>query len=303
MWIKINVTSFTEKMNIEKYFSRTGYKGSYDKQDLETLTAVFQHHIRAVPFENLSIHCGETITLELDQVYNKIVMKRRGGWCMENNQLLNWVLKTLGYDTTILGAYVYNPQQNTYATRMTHLLIKVVIGGKAYIVDAGFGVSGQMWQPMELISGKDQPQIPGIFRFTENDGVWYNEKIRRKQYIPNQHFSDSDLLEKRLCRKLYFFSLEPRTVADFQFQCTYLQTSPDSLFTKKSICSIQTTNGFRALIGWTLIETTYNYKEDMDVVEFTTLQEEEVEKTLEDKFNIALERKLVPINDKGAYKI
>uniref|UniRef100_A0A8C3RUW1 arylamine N-acetyltransferase n=1 Tax=Chelydra serpentina TaxID=8475 RepID=A0A8C3RUW1_CHESE len=290
-------------MYIEEYLARIGYKGAHEKYDLETLTAIFQHHIRAVPFENLSIHCGETITLDLDQVYNKIVRKKRGGWCMEHNQLLYWVLKTLGYDTTLLGAYIYNLHQNTYASHMTHLLLKVDIDDRAYILDGGFGVSYQMWQPMELISGKDQPQTPGIFRFTENNGTWYFEKRRRKQYVPNQSFSNSDLLERSECRKMYLFSLEPQTIEDFQFQCTYLQTSPDSLFTKKSICSLQTTDGFRALIGWTLIETTYNYKDNTDLVEFTTLKDEEVEETLKDKFSVKLERKFVPINLKGLYVI
>ncbi|XP_061450228.1 arylamine N-acetyltransferase 1 [Rhineura floridana] len=290
-------------MNTEEYFTRIGYKGSLEKLDFETLTAIFQHHIRAVPFENLSIHCGETITLDLGQVYNKIVKKKRGGWCMENNQLLSWVLKNLGYNTTILGAYVYNPQQNVYATHMTHLIIKVVIDRTAYIVDAGFGVSYQMWQPLELVSGKHQPQTPGIFRFTEDNGIWYYEKIRRKQHIPNQNFSSSDLLEKKTRRNIYSFSLEPRTVEDFQFQCSYLQTSPDSPFTKKSICTLQTNDGFRALIGWTLSETQYKYEEDMDLVEFTMLSDDEVEKTLREKFGITLENKLVPIDIKGLYTI
>ncbi|XP_074864886.1 arylamine N-acetyltransferase, pineal gland isozyme NAT-10-like [Carettochelys insculpta] len=290
-------------MSIEEYLDRIGYQDSHEKHDLETLTAIFQHHIRAIPFENLSIHCRETITLDLDQIYNKIVRKKRGGWCMEHNQLLWWVLKTLGYDTTILGAYIYSLPQNTYASHMTHLLLKVEIDNKAYILDGGFGASYQIWQPMELISGKDQPQRPGIFRFTEDNGIWYFEKIRRKQYIPNQSYANSDLLERSECRKIYLFNLEPRTMEDFQFPCTYLQTSPDSLFTKKSICSLQTTDGFRALIGWTLIETTYNYKDNTDLVEFMTVKDKEVEKTLKDKFSITLERKFVPINLKGFYVI
>uniref|UniRef100_A0A8D0DM67 arylamine N-acetyltransferase n=1 Tax=Salvator merianae TaxID=96440 RepID=A0A8D0DM67_SALMN len=290
-------------MNVEEYFTRTGYKGSLEKLDLETLSSIFQYHIRAVPFENLSIHCGETITLDLSEVYNKIVRKRRGGWCMENNQLLSWVLKSLGYNTTILGAYVYDPVHNVYATRMTHLIIKVVIEGKAYIVDAGFGVSYQMWQPMELVADKDQPQIPGIFRYTEDNGIWYYEKIRRQQCISNKSFSKSDLLENRERRNIYLFNLEPRSIEDFQSACSYLQTSPDSVFTRKSICSLQTNEGFRALIGWTFSETKYNYKENVDLVEFSMLSDEEVENTLRDKFGITLEHKLFPVNIQAVYTI
>ncbi|XP_060643879.2 arylamine N-acetyltransferase, pineal gland isozyme NAT-10-like [Anolis sagrei] len=288
-------------MNIKEYFARTRYQGSLDKLDLATLTAIFQYHIRAVPFENLSIHCGETITLDLEDVYEKIVRKRRGGWCMENNQLLFWVLKSLGYDTTTLGAYVYNPKQGDYGTDMNHLIMKVVIDGTTYIVDGGYGSSYQMWEPMELAAGKDQPQTPGIFRFTEENGTWHLEKIRRKQHVPNPNFSDQ--VGKGGHRRIYSFSLEPVTMEDFQPQCLYLQTSPDSLFTRKSICTLQTMGGFRALVGWTFSETKYNYKEDTDLVEFKTLRDDEVEPTLQEEFGISLERKLAPINLPGNYEI
>ncbi|KAJ7311866.1 hypothetical protein JRQ81_006181 [Phrynocephalus forsythii] len=283
-------------MNVAEYFTRTGYKGSLKTLDLETLTAIFEHHIHAVPFENLSIHCGETITMDLEDIYTKIVKKKRGGWCLENNQLLAWVLKTVGYDTTLLGAQVFFPRKNAYGTEMDHLIVQVVIDGTPYIVDAGFGCSYQMWKPMELVSGKDQPQIPGVFRFTEANGIWYFEKMRRKQYVLNESSASSDLIENKEGRKIYLFTLEPRTAKDFQPQCSYLQTSPDSLCTKKSICSLQTTNGIQVLVGWTLSEITFRYQEDVDRVELTTLKEDELVKTLKDKFGITLESKLVPKN-------
>ncbi|XP_003228570.1 arylamine N-acetyltransferase, pineal gland isozyme NAT-10 [Anolis carolinensis] len=288
-------------MNVEEYFARTSYKGSLEKLDLETLTDIFQHHIRAVPFENLSVHCGETITLDLEDVYEKIVRKRRGGWCMENNQLLLWVLQTLGFDTTPLGSYVYNPQQGNYRTDMSHLIMKVVIDGTTYIVDGGYGSTYQMWEPMELVSGKDQPQTPGIFRFTEEKGTWYLEKVRRKQHVPDPDFSH--LVGKVGRREIYYFNLKPVTMEDFQPQCLNLQTSPNSLFTRKSICTLQTAVGFRALVGWTFSETTYGYEEDTDLVEFKALRDEEVEPTLREEFGISLERKLVPINLPGNYDV
>ncbi|XP_027746844.1 arylamine N-acetyltransferase, liver isozyme-like [Empidonax traillii] len=135
-----------------------------------------------------------------------------------------------------------------------HILLKVVIQGNSYIVDAGFGGAYQMWQPLRLISGKDQPQVPGIFRFTEDNGTWYFEKVKM---------------------------------------------SPDNILQKKSICSLQTTEGLIALVGWTLTEVKYNYTEDTDLMRITTLTDEELEKTLKDKFNIVLENKLVPVNVRG----
>ncbi|NWJ03460.1 ARY2 protein, partial [Crypturellus undulatus] len=283
-------------MDIKEYFARISYQGAYDKPDLGTLTAIFQHHIHAVPFENLSIHCGEHVELDLEPVYHKIVRKNRGGWCMENNHLLSWALKTLGYDVTLLGSKVYVPESDTYPDEIDHLLLKVVLQGKSYIVDGGFGMSYQLWQPMELIAGKDQPQTPGIFRFVEEDGIWYLEKVKRKQCVPNESVAASHNVDKEVCRRIYLFTLQPRDIEEFRHCNQHLQTEPGSLFVTKSMCSLQTTDGIRALVGWKLTEMTYNYKDNMDLVEIRILTDEEIEKTLKEKFNITLDKKLVPIN-------
>ncbi|NWU61303.1 ARY2 protein, partial [Pterocles burchelli] len=283
-------------MDIKEYFARISYQGSYSKLDLATLTDILQHHIRAVPFENLSIHCGERIELDLEATYNKIVRKKRGGWCMENNNLLSWVLKTLGYDITLLGARVYSPERDAYADKMDHLLLKVVLGDKSYIVDGGFGMAYQMWQPMELVSGKDQPQTPGVFRFLEESGLWHLAKVKRKQWVPNQSISTSHNVEKEACRRIYVFTLQPRDIEEFRDCNTRLQTLPDTLFMMKSFCSLQTTTGIRTLVGWKLTEITYDYKDNTDLVEIRMLADEEVEKTLKEKFNVTLDKKFVPIN-------
>lgn len=281
-------------MDIEAYFKRIGYENSKIKLDLETLTDILQHHIRAIPFENLNIHCGEPMELGLEEVFNQVVRRNRGGWCLQVNHLLYWALTTIGFETTILGGYVYNPTANKYSNRMIHLLLKVTIDGRNYIADAGFGRSYQMWQPMELTSGQDQPQVPCIFRLTEERGIWYLDQMRREQYIPNQEFLNSDLLEKNKYRKIYNFTLEPRTIEDFESVNTYLQISPASVFTSKSFCSLQTPEGVHCLVGFTLTYRKFNYKDNMDLVEFKTLKEEEVEEELKNIFNISLERKLMP---------
>ncbi|NXH12764.1 ARY2 protein, partial [Bucco capensis] len=283
-------------MDIKEYFTRISYRGSYDKPDLATLTDVFQHHIRAVPFENLSIHCGERVELDLEATYNKIVRKNRGGWCMENNHLLSWVLKTLGYDVTLLGGKVYFPEHEAYAEAVDHLLLKVVLDNKSYIVDGGFGMVYQLWEPMELISGKDQPQTPGIFRFLEENGAWYLEKMKRKQWVSDQSVSTSPNVDNEVCRPIYAFTLQPQDIEEFRFINSHLQTAPDSLFVTKSLCSLQTTDGVRTLVGWKLTEIKYNYKDNMDLVENRILTDEEVEQTLKEKFNVTLDKKFVPSN-------
>ncbi|KAM5312040.1 arylamine N-acetyltransferase 1-like [Glossophaga mutica] len=281
-------------MDIEAYFERIGYKNSRNKLDLDTLTDILQHQIWAIPFENLNIHCGKPMELGLEAIFDQVVRRKRGGWCLQVNQLLYWALTTLGFQTTMLGGCVYSTPASKYSSAMMHLLLKVTMDGRHYIVDAGFGCSYQMWQPLELISGQDQPQVPCIFRLTEERGTWYLDQIRREQYIPNQKFLNSDLLEKKKYRQIYSFTLEPRTIEDFESVNEYLQTSPASFFTSRSFCSLQTPDGVYCLVGFTLTFRKFNYKDNVDLVEFKTLNEEEIGEELKNIFNISLEGKLVP---------
>ncbi|KAK6479881.1 arylamine N-acetyltransferase [Huso huso] len=290
-------------MNLTEYFARIGYKEPSHKADLKTLTELHEHHIRSIPFENLSIHCGEKITLDLETIYNKLVRNKRGGWCCENNLLFSWVLKEMGYDITRLGSRVYDNLKDDYNPQESHLIAKVMIDGKPYIADVSFGVSSQIWQPLELISGKDQPQLPGVFRLVEDKGVWVLQKTGRKPHVPNESFAGSSLVNKSLSKKIYCFTMAPRNIDHFEQTCNFLQTSPESLFTNKSLCSLQTTTGFRAVIGWTYCEVTYNYQEGVDLVDVSTVPDEEVEKVLEEKFGVVLENKLVPVNNKACYNI
>ncbi|XP_078528147.1 arylamine N-acetyltransferase, pineal gland isozyme NAT-10-like [Lissotriton helveticus] len=288
-------------MNLEEYFSRIQYKGAAENCDYQTLKEIFKQHIKTVPFEGLSIQCGEAIDLALEVIYNKIVRKRRGGWCCEQNHLLFWVLKIMGYEVTMLGGSVYLSLQKKYSSYLAHLMLKVVVDGQAYIVDCSSGAYFQTWEPLELISGKDQPQVPAIFYLTDIDGVWHCHQIRRKQCVVGESFSDADLLPKDEYTKVYRFTLQERTIEDFLDINNLLQTSPDSLFRKKSLCTLQLDDGIRVLCGWNYIEITYNHKDDMDLVKCKTIKDEEVETVLREKFNLSLENKFVPVYTSGIY--
>jgi len=65
-------------------------------------------HLLAVPFENLSIHRREPIVLSDDALFEKIVQRRRGGFCYELNGLFAALLRALGFNVTMLSAEVAN---------------------------------------------------------------------------------------------------------------------------------------------------------------------------------------------------
>lgn len=283
-------------MNLGEYFERIGFQGSVDKPDLATLKSIHKQHVMSVPFENLSIHSGERITTDIEVIYDKIVRNNRGGWCIENNSLFGWVLRKLGYDTTMLGARVHDDKD--FDPSETHLINKVVIDGKAYITDTSFGVSLQVWEPLELISGKDQPQAAGVFRLIDEGGFWVLEKTCRKSEVLNPEFAKSNLLKMKRIRRIYGFTLAPREIDHFFKANHSLQTHPTSLFTTKSLCSLQTLTGFRALIGWTYSEVTYKPEEGVDVFDMRHLTDDEIERVLIEKFKIKLQNKLQPVNKK-----
>ncbi|KAM9765686.1 arylamine N-acetyltransferase, pineal gland isozyme NAT-10-like [Menidia menidia] len=290
-------------MNLEECFQRIGFHGSYEKADLPTLRLIHKLYVMSIPFENFSIHCGERIVMDLQVIYDKIVRSRRGGWCLENNFLFGWVLREMGFNTTTLGARVFNSILGSFGLRDDHFINMVVTDGKAYIADVSFGVSSQVWEPLELISGKEQTQAAGVFRLTDKGDMWVLEKTGRKPKVVNPEYAQSSLVDRKETKQIYCFRLEPREAEHFFEKNHSLQTDPSSLFTNKSICSLQTPTGFKALVGWTYSEVTYKPEEGVDVLDMREIPEEEIEQVLREQFSINLQRKLKPVNNKADYTL
>src|SRR3569833_2383178 len=88
------------RMNVDAYLERIGAARS------PGLAALHRLHQTAVPFENLSIHLGEPVPLTPEDLYDKIVSRRRGGFCYELNGLFALLLENLGHEVTRLAARV-----------------------------------------------------------------------------------------------------------------------------------------------------------------------------------------------------
>ncbi|NLB43456.1 MAG: arylamine N-acetyltransferase, partial [Clostridiales bacterium] len=76
---------------VEGYLERIGYQGPLDNS-YKTLAALQEAHLKAVPYENLDIIYGIPLSLEIPDLYHKIVIQRRGGYCFESNALFRWLL-------------------------------------------------------------------------------------------------------------------------------------------------------------------------------------------------------------------
>ena len=110
-------------MNIKTYLERIDYRGSL-VPNVETLRALQLAHLLAVPFENLSIHAQQPIVLNDDALFEKIVGRRRGGFCYELNGLFAALLRALGFDVAMLSAGVAKDSSG-FGPGFDHMTLRV----------------------------------------------------------------------------------------------------------------------------------------------------------------------------------
>src|SRR5216684_3858804 len=126
----------------------------------ETLRLLQVAHLQIVPFENLSIHSGEPIVLDDEALFEKIVRRRRGGFCYELNGLFAALLRTLGFDVTMLSARVANAE-GIFGPDFDHMTLLVTLTER-WLVDVGFGDS--FLEPLKLDEHNDQVQGDRAYR-------------------------------------------------------------------------------------------------------------------------------------------
>ena len=140
---------------MEGYLSRIGYTGGR-VPSLENLSRLVRCHLETVPFENLDcLHNPSVFSLKLGDLYDKVVVRRRGGVCCELNTLFNHLLTELGYEAySIMVRILMRPGANP----ISHQCVVVVLDGKKYYCDVGFGGPG----PKGLVC-LDTTQIQQVF--------------------------------------------------------------------------------------------------------------------------------------------
>nr|CBL43386.1 TPA: arylamine N-acetyltransferase 1 [Branchiostoma floridae] len=221
-------------MDVRQYLSRIGYHGDASPT-LDTLRAVHQAHMLTVPFENLSIHCGEEIALDLQLLYNKIVVKRRGGFCYENNGLFSWLLGQLGFNFKTLSAQVMNPEG--FTPEKAHLINLVCIDGESWVTDVGFGCLFRM--PIRLVPDREHPDVTGTYRLQQEGDTWFLQRKKSGERVV-----------------LYKFTLQEHKLQDFSERCSWTQrVSP--FFNGRPFCVLHLVDGLVTYIGRKVITTRY----------------------------------------------
>ena len=250
-------------MNIKAYLERINYHDSL-ALTAETLRGLQVAHLLAVPFENLSIHAGEPIVLEDDALFDKIVERRRGGFCYELNGLFAALLRALSFDVAMLSAGVANAE-GVFGPSFDHMALMVTLDER-WLVDVGFGDSFR--EPLLLDQRSEQVQGEHAYRIALEGG-----------YLTLKHRTDENAWQAQ-----YRFTLQPYQYSDYAKMCQYHQTSPQSHFTRARICSRATRKGRLTLSEMRFITTTLSG----DRQEQALTSQEEYETILYEHFGITI---------------
>ena len=219
-------------MNTNDYLARIKYVGKIDPS-LKVLASLQVAHLLTVPFENLDIHTGTRIVLDTTLLYRKIVTMTRGGFCYELNALFNSLLRELGFHSRLLMGRVYDHTTKEYGPEFDHMLSLVKIDGRQWLVDVGFGDFSM--GPLEFRLNQSVTDPAGEFLIEQDIDEYFRVS--------------------RFSQKENRFSTRDVRLADFSEMCLYHQTSPQSHFTRKKVCSIATAAGRITLTDEKLIIT------------------------------------------------
>jgi N-hydroxyarylamine O-acetyltransferase len=197
------------------------------RADFLTLAALQRAQVQAIPFENLDVQLGRPVVLEPEAAFEKVVERRRGGWCYELNGLLGWALGELGFDVARVAGGVLRERDGD-GVLGNHLALLVQLEGQRWLLDVGFGGSLAAPMPLRVLERDDAPfrlglrEADGYWRFTESDG--------------GDAFS-------------FDFKPEPADEALLQRQCLALQTEAKSPFVQNLVVQRRDADAHIALRG------------------------------------------------------
>lgn len=220
----------TDAIDLDAYFARIGYGGPR-APTLAVLGDLCERQTRTIAFENLDPLLGRTPPLDLPAIENKLVRSRRGGYCYEQNMLLQHVLLALGFTVRGLAARVLLNAAPGTLTARTHMLLHVVAEEQDRLVDVGFGRLTPT-APLHIETEIEQRTPHETYRI---DGVG-------GEYELSARVSGAWTL-------LYRFHLIEHLAVDYAVANHYVATCPTSFFRASIVAALAAETGRHALFN------------------------------------------------------
>lgn len=221
----------TMSFPLAAYFERIDYQGPAEPT-LAVLKQLMRLHTQRIPFENIDVLLQRPIHIAPDKVVDKLIHQQRGGYCFEQNGLMQQVLKALGFTVFSLGARVRLRQTDReQLPPRTHLFSAVKVEGKLWLVDVGFGAlsltTPLLWREGAVEHEQREPR-----RLVREGKRWFHQAWQEGDW-----------------RDVYEFTTEPMFVADQRVANWYTSTHPDSNFVQRLSVALALPEGGRVTLN------------------------------------------------------
>ena len=212
---------------VSRYLARIGL-ASRPAPTLEGLALLQAAHQAAIPFESFDALTGAGVDIDSHAIEVKLVDRRRGGYCFEQNALFLRVLTELGFDAEgLIGRVRWMLPDDAPATPRTHMTVRVRLGGRPWLVDVGFGATVPP-QPLAMDRpGMTQPTRHETYRITPRGGGHRVEAAVAGEW-----------------RVLYDLEDAPAPAADYEVGNWYTSQHPASHF-RHQLIAARTTDAAR----------------------------------------------------------
>lgn len=232
---------------------------------MNELNALIKEFLTHYTFNNIDILLSDRkiLSLEKEDLIEKLITRKRGGYCFENNQYFFNCLKDKGYEVNrYLGRVVYGKENEV---PRTHQLTIVTLKEGRFLADVGFGpYTPAVAVPMtgELITAFNG----NIYRLNKlNEFDYQLETLREGEYF-----------------SLYQFNLMEYKTADFKLSNYYTNTHNDSKFTTSLVLSQIEKEGVKFISNLTYSRLTANKREDVEII-----TAEDLIKIVKQEFNVS----------------
>jgi hypothetical protein len=90
--------------------SLSSFQKSLEAAPLETLSILQRYHLSKIPWGDVALHYSKDkcISLDAGDIFEKLITRRHGGYCMEVNTFYSTVLRSLGIKLYTTGARISN---------------------------------------------------------------------------------------------------------------------------------------------------------------------------------------------------
>lgn len=202
---------------IEHYLNIDSSK--YHEPSLEALNYYIKRYMLTVPFENINVQNGMPVSVEINDLYDKLINQHRGGFCYEMNHFFGTYLEEKGFTVYRISATVEQPNGNR-SPEGSHMSLVVPINDINYVADVGFGDLPLQALPITNIDTTHPvTDITGEFRaISEHEGTYSIQKLEDDSWFTR-----------------YEARFQPKQIEDFKDMIQYNSQHPDSIFVQQLI--------------------------------------------------------------------